>query len=284
MPAKPNEKGWYELDRSINPIAVSELQAVGHIPKLSITHIDLVTVRFASRLICLQSVEQLWLWCNITRRAMRRVIQLPGLTTLDILFIRGPGSLAHFNKANSLKTFRAHHCMSEHDLTCVSTCHSLEEIGAQGSDLTRTALSSLLELPYLRALDIEATKFDDAMARRVARSKTISSLDIGGTRITGKGLRSLVEMPQLKSLDLWATKITEEDLAILQNLPNLEYLSLGNYDGFPSLDSDRVVPLLLELPSLKRIWLDGVSVNATHRLALESKLESVRITKLEDTV
>jgi hypothetical protein len=282
--ALPDERGWYCLKGDIDPATVAGLQAVGPIPKLSITAIELVTVRHVSRLSPLYSVEQVWLWCDVTRRAMRRVIQLPGLRSLDVLCIRRPGSLANFDKATSLRSFRANHYMSEEDLLSVSECPTLEEIGAQNSELTRRALSALLELQHLRALDLEGTAFDDAMARRIARSRTISSLDLGATRITGAGLKWLVEMPQLRLLDLWATKVTEADLALLRHCPDLQYISLGNFDGLPSLDAERVVPLLLDMPSLKRVWLDGIPLRTEHRLALESKLESVRITQLADAV
>jgi hypothetical protein len=172
--------------------------------------------------------------------------------------------------------------MSESDLLGVAQCQTIQEFEAQNSELTHRALSALIELPHLRALDVEATRFDDAMAKRLARSKTISSLDIGAARVTGTGLRSLLEMQQLRSLDLWATQLTEDDLPVLRELPDLEYLSLGNFDGYPSLDPKRVVPALLELPSLKRVWLDGIPVEPEHRAVLEAKLESVRITKLAD--
>jgi hypothetical protein len=278
MTIAPDDQGWYAFERDIDPAMVAELHALASIPKMSITKIDLVTVRLVKRLACLRSVESLWLWCDITRRAMRRLIQIPGLKTLDVLAIKGPGSMASFEKAGCLSTFRANCHMSAQDLLCVAKCASIEELGAQGSELTRETLSALLELPHLRSLDIEATRFDDAMAKRLAHSETLTALDIGGTRITGAGLRSLVTMEQLKSLDLWATKLTEDDLALLRELPNLEYVSLGNYDGAPSPDPDRVIPLILSLARLKRIWLDGMRLETHHRDALQAQIESVRIT------
>jgi hypothetical protein len=277
-PAAPDERGWYRLEGDIDPAALAGLQAVGRIHRLSITHIPLVTVRLAARLAALSSVEWLWLWCPVTRRAMRRVVRLPGLTTLDVLHAIGPGGLADFGKAASLKTFRGNCWMTEDDLLRVCECQTLEALSAHHGKLTRRVLSALLALPRLRALDLEATRFDDAMAARVARSSTITALDVGNTRLTGKGLRPLLDMQQLRSLDLWATRLTEDDVALLRHLPHLEYLSLGNVDGGPSLDPHRVVPLLLELPGLKRVWLDGMTVGKAQRAALQAKLESVRIT------
>ncbi|MDH5668531.1 MAG: hypothetical protein OEY86_11015 [Nitrospira sp.] len=277
-PACPDNDGWYHLDGDIGNSAVASVQAVGVIPKLSITKIGLVTVRHVTRLAALQSVRQLWLWCNVTRRAMRHVIRLPGLTELDVLCIRGPGSLAYFDQATTLRSFRCY-SMSESDLICVSQCQTVEEIGAQDSELTHRALAAMLSLPRLRTLDVEATQFDDAMAKRLARSKTISSLDLGATNVSGTGLRALLKMQQLRSLDLWATKVSEDDLPLLCDLPHLEYLSLGNADDCHPLDPKRVVSVLLKLPSLKRVWLDGIPVASEEQAALEAKIESVRITE-----
>ncbi len=273
-----DESGWHSLKRDVFPQVIESLRTVGHIEKLPLTDIDLVTVRHVLRLAPLQSIEQLWLWCDVTRRAMRHIIQLPGLRILDVLSIRGPGELGHFDKARSLRVFRANNFLTEQDLLRVAKCESIRELGAQNCALTQKSLSALLLLPYLQSLDIEATGFDDSMAKRLSQSETITSLDIGATRISGAGLSHLVRMKALRSLDLWATRLTEEDLKLLLQLPNLEFLSVGNYEGCASLDPQRVVPLLLELPSLKRVWLDGISLTPEQKLALESKLDSVRVT------
>ena len=85
-------------------------------------------------------------------------------------------------------------------------------------------------------------------------------------------------MKQLRSLDLWATNLVEDDFDLLRQLPALEYISIGGYAHLPSLDSKKIVPLLLSLPALKRVWLDGASITKTERDALEEKLEELRIT------
>jgi len=278
----PDERGWYSVKRDLSAQVIEPLRTLGRIEKLSLTNIDLVTVRHARRLASLQSIEQLWLWCDVTRRAMRHIVQLPGLCVLDVLNIRGPGELGHFNKARNLRVFRANHYLTEQDLLHIAKCESIQELGAQNCTLTHKSLLALLSLPQLQSLDIEATGFDDSMAKRLCRSETISSLDIGATKISGIGLSHLVAMKALRSLDLWATRLTEDDLKLLRQLPNLEYLSVGNFEGCASLDPQRVVSLFLELPSLKRVWLDGIPLTPEQKLALESKLDSVRVTSFSD--
>lgn len=281
MTISPDSKGWYALDRSVDQEIIGELERVAPIEKLSLTRIPLVTVNLARRLSCLK-VDQLWLWCDVTRRAMRHLLQLPGLRVLDVLCIRGPGTLENFQKAASLEVFRANHYMRENDLLQVSRCSQLQELGAQGAELSSKAIASILALPKLASLDLESTRFDDAMAGRLGRSRTIRSLDIGATNITRKGLVHIAEMEQLESLDLWATALNERDLRPLQELPNLEYLSLGNHEGMAQLDSEEVTQIILSCTSLKRVWLDGIRLGPSQRGALEEKLESLRITSVGD--
>jgi hypothetical protein len=85
-------------------------------------------------------------------------------------------------------------------------------------------------------------------------------------------------MKQLRSLDLWATALSERDLELLIELPALEYLSIGNYEHLPSLDAIKVVDLVLSIPNLRRVWLDGIRVEPTQLATLKAKLESVRVT------
>lgn len=277
MTILPNSQGWYSLERDIEIDAVAQLREIGPIAKLSLAKIPLVTVKLAQRLSGL-NVENLWLWSDVTRRAMRYIVQIPGLRTLDVLCIKGPSVLDNFRKAQSLETFRANHYMTEADLLEVTQCSRLTELGAQGAKLSSAALAAILALPSLVSLDIESTRFDDSMAKKVSRSKTIESLDVGATRLTGAGLRHLAQMQQLRSIDLWATDVTEADLPLLLDLPRLEYVSLGNYDHLPQLSAETVCNLILSAPSLKRVWLDGIQLHAAQREALENKLESLRIT------
>jgi hypothetical protein len=273
----PNSQGWYSLERDIEIDAVAQLREIGPIAKLSLAKIPLVTVKLAQRLSGL-NVENLWLWSDVTRRAMRYIVQIPGLRTLDVLCIKGPSVLDNFRKAQSLETFRANHYMTEADLLEVTQCSRLTELGAQGAKLSSAALAAILALPSLVSLDIESTRFDDSMAKKVSRSKTIESLDVGATRLTGAGLRHLAQMQQLRSIDLWATDVAEADLPLLLDLPRLEYVSLGNCDHLPQLSAETVCNLILSAPSLKRVWLDGIRLHAAQKEALENKLESLRIT------
>ena len=79
--------------------------------KLRITEIAKFGIGHARRLAGLR-VEQLWLWCDVTRAAMNHILQLEGLRELDILCMSGPGELRNFHKAVALEVFRANHFMT----------------------------------------------------------------------------------------------------------------------------------------------------------------------------
>ncbi len=245
--------------------------------KLRITKITQFGIKHA-RLLAGLRVEQLWIWCDVTRGAMNHIIRLDGLRQLDVLCMRGPGKLKNFHKASRLEVFRANHCMTEHDLLQVAQCPAIRVLGAQGGKLSRSALAALLSMPNLTELDLEGTRFDDRMARKLSRSTSIDSLDLGGTRLTRVGLEHLVRMTQLHSLDLWALGLNETDLRLVLDLPNLKYLSIGGYAHLPSLDADAITALILESRGLKRVWLDGIGLKPGQREALEARLESMCVT------
>lgn len=272
------EDDCVKLSGPVSAKAIRDLERFGDINKLSITQDMILTAELSQALGALKSVKEFWLWCDVTPPAMQYVIDIPGLRVLDVLHIRHPGRLKSFQDVHTLGEFRCNTGLTERDLLAVCMCQSLREIGAQSSMLNAVVIEALLRLPGLQSLDIERSNFDDAMAERVSASGNLRSLDIGATRITKTGLAAICEMEQLTSLDLWATDIAEDDLDLLVRLPHLEYLSLGNVEGSPSLDADIILPKLLSLPSLRRIWLDGIQLSPEQTASLESKFSHVRIT------
>ncbi|PXX41466.1 hypothetical protein [Undibacterium pigrum] len=267
-----------ELSGKIKPADIRNLRAKGAIHQLNFSELPTLTVKLAQALPALQSVENLWLWCDVTRKAMQHVIKIPGLRVLDILAIEGPGKLPGFADASSLEIFRANFYLSEEDVTAVLQAPSLIELGMQGATLSPHIIDMMLAHPHLAALDMESTEFDDAMALTLSASKKIHSLDIGATKITGTGLAHLTRMTQLKSLDLWATQVTIADLDLLTQLPQLEYLSLGNFDDMPSLDAAELIPRLEALPALNNIWLDGIKFDEQQAARLRTRVARVNIT------
>jgi hypothetical protein len=272
----PNNEDAYTLETDIVAEDIQQLLTVAPVRELVLTKIPLVTVKLARRLAGLQ-VEQLWIRGDVTRRAIRHIIQIPGLQELNVS-LNGPGQIANFGKAGRLAIFRADYCMTEDDLLQVAQCPALRELGAQSAKLSPAAIAAIASMPHLTTLDLEGTAFNDKMAKQIACSRTIASLALGATCMTGTGLVHLVEMKQLHSLDLWALNLRGTDLQLLLELPKLEYLSLGGNEHWRSPDPDAVTALLLACPSIKHVWLDGVHLQDAQRAALEARLDSLRVT------
>lgn len=258
---------------------IAALAARGAIGKLSITKRKTPFAEpVASALRELASVEDFWLWCDVSRDAMTHALALPGLRELNVLLVREPGQTGGAAAAGNLRVLRVNLGLSEADLVEIAHCPALAELGAQSCQLTMRALDALLAMPTLESLDIEDTPFDDAMAAQVAHSTTLHTLDCGNTKLTGKGLAALCRMPQLRSLDLWATHVALQDLDRLVDLPNLDYLSLGHPVENKAPRIDGVMALLDRLPTLRRIWLDGIALDDATRKTLEARYTYVRIT------
>ena len=268
--------GWLSVEGPFDSRDIEGLEKFGPIAKLSLTKQDLITAKIANGFGSLASVNWLWLWCSVTRTAMRNIMAIPNLEVLDILEFQDPGKLANFSQATSLRIFRCNHYMTEADLVEISSLPALQELGAQNSEITPKALETLLCHPTLERIDLEATEFTDAMAAMVAGSKSIKHLEIGASRITSRGLKLISEMRQLRTLDIWATDIAEQDLELLANLPALESLSIGGADGQTSLTAKGTLPRLKQITSLKRVWLDGISLSPSEKSELERRYEYFR--------
>jgi len=272
----PDARGWHSLAPALDPDAIGAFRVLESIDKLSIPAGRLVNAHRAKRLHALPPTRSLWLQADTTRAAIRQLVRIRGLETLVAFGVRGPGAISGLGETSTLRTLRIDHCLHARDLCGIAGCRSLEDLGAQGAELTPRALDALLALPRLRALDLECTGFDDAMAAAVSTSSTLQWLDLGKTRLSRAGLAHLVRMPRLRGLDVWATRLTETDLTLLGELPALEYVSLGGYFDAP-LDGGLLMPMLLAMPALKRVWLDGVRLDRDQIAALEARFDHVRI-------
>lgn len=278
MPPVHDMDNSHKLEGVICASDFRQLAKHGALQQLSVSNTPVVTERIARGMRSLISVDQAWLWCRITRTAMRHVLSIPGLRVLDVMHIAKPGRLADFSAALSLEVVRANQGLDADDLLAIATCRSLRELGAQGAELSPAIIDAILAIPHLASLDLESAGFDDTMAEQLNASTSIASLDVGSTLLSPVGLAHLCSMKQLRSLDLWYLPIQLSDLGRLADLPLLEYLSVGGCGDVPPFSADTLIPALSALPSLKRIWLDGIDVTPAQREDLFGRYDYVRIT------
>ena len=265
-----------EIDASLEgPIKPSDLRNLHEvaIDKLSLTKQPLLTVALAREFDKFKSVREFFLWCSVTRTAMRHVIKISGLEELNILALQHPGQLEGFENNQSLKTFRCNF-LSERDLLEVLKLPKLQKVGAQDSDVTSMVIDAIVA-SSIQGLDIESADLDSDMVANLATSSTIQKLDIGNVGLDAAGLARVCKMSQLRELDIFANNITEADLDLLQALPHLEYISVGGFDGQNTLTSSGVLPRLRNLKSLKRIWLDQVFVSDSDLAELREQYDHV---------
>jgi Leucine-rich repeat (LRR) protein len=274
-----NDDKWLSLEGAFTTKTkkLQFLNKYNRIEKLSLTNQPLLTAKLARNFSTLQSVGWMWLWCSVTKTAVPHIITIPDLERLDILQMKKPGKLRDFEQAKSLKEFRCNHYMSEADILEIAKLPELKELGAQGAAITERAIDALLQMPKLERLDLEGSELNDAMVAVVAESKTLTHLDVGASKLTSTGLKKVCEMSQLRSLDIWATNIAESDLDLLSNLSNLEFLSIGGYDDQTVLTAKGVLPRLKAIPSLKRIWLDGIHLAENEKRLLIEEYEYARL-------
>ncbi|MFK7976877.1 MAG: hypothetical protein AB8C02_12120 [Halioglobus sp.] len=279
------------MTREIEPITISidqptsakqfrSLRPSEPVEDLTISFDRMFNVKMAREVSRWNSVRRIGLWCTATKAALRQLLCTPGLEDIYVSMLHEHNSLKELHKSTSLKTFRGY-ALSSNDLCCIADLPSLRTLSAQNSNLSRAALEKLVGMEKLKNLDLEASSLDDEMASILASSRQIVQLDVGATLIGRKGLQSICEMSQLRELDIWALDIQEEDLNMLTALNHLEYLSVGGFDFQTALTSKGVLPKLAQLPSLKRLWLDGIPVTRSEQTELEERYEFVQVTCVE---
>tara|TARA_R110002096_G_C14471618_1_gene713110 strand:- start:158 stop:832 length:675 start_codon:yes stop_codon:yes gene_type:complete len=223
-------------------------------------------------------VERLWLWCAVFRTAMPHVISLPKLRVLDILEIKRPGHrMPSFDCAENLREFRCPSGLTDSDLAAITRAPNLVEIGAQWSHLSPVGVESILNSPSIESVDLECAGITDELVAQLSSSSRIKLLDLGNNPLSGRGLEAISQMSQLQRLDIWQTVTTANELESLASLESLEYLSLGGENEKGHIFSgDEIVPVLELIPSLRSVWLDGVSLSDAQLEELKSRYENFR--------
>jgi hypothetical protein len=212
-----------------------------------------------------------------TKAALRRLLAIPGIEEVNLSSLGGHSSLKWMPKPEALQTLRCGWLASD-DLRKIADLPGLRVLGAQNSSLSCQAVSRLVGMEALMDLDLEGSDLTDELASILSTSTKIVSLSIGASHVGPKGLQSICRMGQLRELDIWALQIEESDLDCLAALGRLEYLSVGGHQEQTVLTAKGVLPRLARLPSLKRLWLDGIELTEDEAASSERRYDRVRIT------
>lgn len=277
MEISTGNDGWVEIRGPISRPQHLSSAVPNNAEKIRIGDLRFFSGGLAAGLSSCNSLRELWIWCDVGRKAVAQILQLPSVEKLDLLCVRSPGGkMPSFKGADKLRVFRCNNFMNESDLLAISTSESLMELGAQSSRVSSRAVDAITSMPSLESVDFEGADFDDEMAEIISRSNRLTSLDIGASKLTAIGFQSVCQMKQLRSLDVWATNICDADLPLLDNLTNLEYLSVGGYEDQEKITSAGILPVIERLPELKRLWVDGVKLQTAEADSLKEKYEYFR--------
>lgn len=265
------------------PTSAKQMRALDpHEPidELSVSSQRIFDLQRARALSRWQSIRSINIWCTTTKAAIRQLLSVSGLEEINVSGLHEHGSIKGMPRPISLHTFRCG-WLRRDDLLNIAELPSLTTLSAQNSMFSNDVLKKLISMESLTDLDLEASSLDDEMAETLATSRKISQLDIGASRVGRRGLQSICNMAQLRELDIWALDIQESDLDLLAALSNLEYLSVGGYDEQTALTAKGVLPRIEQLPSLKRLWLDGIVLTKDEVSKLEKRYEHVQVTFVE---
>lgn len=264
------------LEGQIDLARLQALAAQGRIDTLMLYTQQLLDSTLAAGLAEAQEIGHLRLLCPVTRSALRRVIGLRGLHTLELSSLCAPGRLGGFDKASDLRSVIASHCLRESDLRAIAGSPYVHTLDAHASKLTPRALDAVLEMPRLERLLLGGGALTDALAPQLPRGSGIIALNLAHAPLSRSGLAHVLRMPALRELDLWATPLQLDDLDLLTGLPQLENLSLGHWDDERKFDGAALLAKLAALPALRTVSLDGVRLDAPARAAFKARFADFR--------
>lgn len=274
---KENKHNDLSISGRLTPHQVRAMTPSNVLRRFTVSSETFFHQKLADELVQWPRIKEIVLWGTVSKAALQRLLSLPEIHEIYVMELQKHGSLCDIDQSSSLQIFRGG-WLSARDLRSIVQLQNLETLSAQNSSVNQQVIEMVVNNNALTNLDLEASNLDDDMAKELANSSKITQLDIGATRLGPHGLQEICKMTQLRELDIWALDLDERDLDCLEGLTNLEYLSIGGYDGQKRLTSKNVLPRLAKLPSLRRVWLDGIPVTKSEATDLKTRYESVQIT------
>lgn len=251
-----------ELHGPITPETIAALAQKGSLRQLYLRDGKRLDRRCGQALAVLPGVEYLQLWCPATRAAVVAALETPGLQTLQLFALHGPGTLRGFATGRTLQQLLvACAGLRTADLLAIAQSPTLREFAASDVAVTPQAMAALGAMPQLELLSLEACGIVDSTVAALPADGALRRLMLAANPLTDAGLRSIVRLSALRGLDLWQTQITLSGLAALADLPELESLSLGHAEPNDTFPPDALFALLAPLPRLSQLELDGIMLS-----------------------
>src|SRR6266540_2860702 len=197
---------------------------------------------------------------------LERLSNLSAIEELRLEQTRLPGSaLAPFTKLRLLDLSH-NRFFDDGGLRHVGRMTALTKLYLTGTTITDEGLRNLEALTNLIELDLDGTGISDAGLAHLTGLTKLRRLNLLGSKVTDSGLVHLQHMTSLEELTLYRTKVSNAGLAHLGSLKQLRHLDLRySHPVAVSLDStaitDRELPILQELPQLEDLSLRNTEVS-----------------------
>ncbi len=141
------------------------------------------------------------------------------------------------------------------DLTSVAKIRTLENVELNKTFVTSATLSSLTELPNLKALRVQEDALNDSAIEVFLKMPKLEYLSIGkNAEITDAGVNKLFKLNSLKTLRLVSLHIGDEGLKNVNHLENLKIIDLNGTNI-----TDRTLAKISQMP-LRELYLSGTNV------------------------
>jgi hypothetical protein len=145
---------------------------------------------------------------------------------------------------------------------CISLYDSVE---------TDRLLEQLVDVPGISAVKLQMTDVTDDGMKSLAAMKNLKRLAIEGGRpgVGDEGFSHIKTISSLEQLEMMNTRISDRSLAGLENLPNLQSLTLAHSTHYSTQFTTAAHQDLKALTKLKRL-------NVTGGLASDNALKELR--------
>ena len=199
----------------------------------------------------------------VTDSDMPQLVQMPGLTSLDLSGTR----------------------ISDRGLRALRTARDITSLNLAFAELiTDEGTSALRGWKKLRRLSLRGTRITDNTLEAVSMIPTLEALDVGYAQLTDAGLDHLTSLTGLREISLGGNKLTDAGLQFLRRMPQVTLLDVS---GSQRTDSGLWSLLLGELgidaiaavPALRELYLGGtaVGVSGLRQLAALPALERLSL-------
>jgi hypothetical protein len=149
----------------------------------------------------------------VTDTDLRRLLQLPSLSSLDLSLTR----------------------ITDQGMQELKNATGIVDLSLYFAEyVTDEGLAAIKDWKKLKHLNVHGTKISDTTLEHISGITTLESVNVGTAMITDVGIERLVSLPNLKELTMGGNELGDAGLQALRQIPGLTYLDLSGRQGTDS--------------------------------------------------